>query len=614
LKISAVVPPATKRNGAKGNNKKNKNIQSPEAIKQQILSMSNGSGSSNIYIPSYFMAAGQPATRPPLQPCSGNSVPPSPSAPSDLVKAALAAVAPPGGALAAGSRPPAAAASNSASVGEKKAHPSGTSATSNVSAASTARPVSTASTAAAPASEALAPVTLADALTAAPASTSAAAAASSSSSSSSDHNNSSKDSADANAYHKIFVKGMHNNTRDREFRSYFERYGRVLSAEVVLNRATNRATHKSRGFGFIIFEQESSVDLVCDEREHIIDGKMVEVKRDVPRTKGSVSAPAAASSPARVVPVKPEPDINRKPKNKISFSAVADELRDFLQARGSSRPAMRRLSARTSDSPPGKDCTDIYLVDLEAYIKRAITSGDVAHITSQLTFQTKGYGFRRLPSHVFLLNQIKNNAESSEVAVAVLSYLYRNCSGSWKEQKLNLDIALLMNGIKRILSTIQTFHSTEISEELEGPTLDKTVLVFSHFTALVADIVSRDNLTCTGDFAKTWFSYFVDCIYYHMSREAVAVASSKKPAVYTLTMGQLSKIVIQRCFDMIDVLLRLSCRLGITGDGLWASVKNSVALDSIFFLKYYHIRSLKVVFESLATEVWAEKDRVVLSS
>ena len=56
-----------------------------------------------------------------------------------------------------------------------------------------------------------------------------------------------------------------------EFRSYFERFGRVMSAEVMFNRET----HKSRGFGFIVFELERGAEQVCSEREHIIDGKVV---------------------------------------------------------------------------------------------------------------------------------------------------------------------------------------------------------------------------------------------------------------------------------------------------------------------------------------------------
>lgn len=56
-----------------------------------------------------------------------------------------------------------------------------------------------------------------------------------------------------------------------EFRAYFEKYGRVISAEVMFNRET----HKSRGFGFIVFEVENSAVKVCNVKEHSIDGKVV---------------------------------------------------------------------------------------------------------------------------------------------------------------------------------------------------------------------------------------------------------------------------------------------------------------------------------------------------
>lgn len=58
-----------------------------------------------------------------------------------------------------------------------------------------------------------------------------------------------------------------------EFKSYFEKYGRVVSAEVMFNRET----HKSRGFGFIVFETEDSAIKVCNEKEHVIDGKVVSI-------------------------------------------------------------------------------------------------------------------------------------------------------------------------------------------------------------------------------------------------------------------------------------------------------------------------------------------------
>ena len=44
-----------------------------------------------------------------------------------------------------------------------------------------------------------------------------------------------------------------------------------MSAEVMFNRET----HKSRGFGFIVFELEKGAEQVCAEKEHVIDGKVV---------------------------------------------------------------------------------------------------------------------------------------------------------------------------------------------------------------------------------------------------------------------------------------------------------------------------------------------------
>jgi hypothetical protein len=65
-----------------------------------------------------------------------------------------------------------------------------------------------------------------------------------------------------------------------------------MSAEVMFNRETN----KSRGFGFVIFEHENSVELVLQDHTHVIDGKSVEVKRAVPRT--DVPPPRSVSSRA----------------------------------------------------------------------------------------------------------------------------------------------------------------------------------------------------------------------------------------------------------------------------------------------------------------------------
>lgn len=97
------------------------------------------------------------------------------------------------------------------------------------------------------------------------------------------------------SFNKIFVGGLHYDTRDSDFRSYFERFGRVITAEVMFNRET----HKSRGFGFVVFEQERGAELVCEQEEHVIDGKVVEVKRAIPRSRiGSESHESYTPEPA----------------------------------------------------------------------------------------------------------------------------------------------------------------------------------------------------------------------------------------------------------------------------------------------------------------------------
>lgn len=94
---------------------------------------------------------------------------------------------------------------------------------------------------------------------------------------------------------KVFVGGLHYETKDAEFRRYFMQFGKVVSAEVMFNRETN----KSRGFGFVIFEDEETVKRVLQERDHIIDGKAVEVKRAVPRS--DIQPPRSTSSRANSI-------------------------------------------------------------------------------------------------------------------------------------------------------------------------------------------------------------------------------------------------------------------------------------------------------------------------
>jgi RNA recognition motif-containing protein len=87
------------------------------------------------------------------------------------------------------------------------------------------------------------------------------------------------DGGGVNLSKKIFVGGLHYETGDENLYRYFEQFGRIENAQVMFNRETDR----SRGFGFVTFEDLSSVHNVMKFKVHTIDGKTVEVKRAVPK-------------------------------------------------------------------------------------------------------------------------------------------------------------------------------------------------------------------------------------------------------------------------------------------------------------------------------------------
>lgn len=56
-----------------------------------------------------------------------------------------------------------------------------------------------------------------------------------------------------------------------DFRSYFENFGTITDVVVMYDHQTQRP----RGFGFISFDQESSVETVMEKSFHELNGKTV---------------------------------------------------------------------------------------------------------------------------------------------------------------------------------------------------------------------------------------------------------------------------------------------------------------------------------------------------
>lgn len=171
--------------------------------------------------------------------------------------------------------------------------------------------------------------------------------------------------SDEYAYNKIFVGGLHYDTRDAEFRSYFEKYGKVISAEVMFNRET----HKSRGFGFIIFEQEQSAIDVCLVPEHIIDGKLVEVKRAVPRSK--ISNNSSVNSPLGSSPLPDNP-----PTSNITTNVNNNNFNPNRPIVSVANPVSFKLQSTNTISP--RTASQIVQSDASPIIKRVTSNTSYA--------------------------------------------------------------------------------------------------------------------------------------------------------------------------------------------------------------------------------------------
>eukprot|EP00171_Calliarthron_tuberculosum_P009237 IDg9237t1 len=86
---------------------------------------------------------------------------------------------------------------------------------------------------------------------------------------------------------KVFVGGLPSSCGSEEFRNYFQTFGEVVDAQVMIDHNTGN----SRGFGFVTFASEATVEQVVgpgrSNTRHEIMGKNVEVKRAEPKGANS---------------------------------------------------------------------------------------------------------------------------------------------------------------------------------------------------------------------------------------------------------------------------------------------------------------------------------------
>ncbi|KAL5822515.1 hypothetical protein ACOSQ4_020415 [Xanthoceras sorbifolium] len=77
---------------------------------------------------------------------------------------------------------------------------------------------------------------------------------------------------------KLFVGGLSWDTTEDTFADYFSQYGEIVDSVVMVDRHSGRP----RGFGFVTFVDLTVADQVL-EKNHVIDGRAVELKKTVPR-------------------------------------------------------------------------------------------------------------------------------------------------------------------------------------------------------------------------------------------------------------------------------------------------------------------------------------------
>ncbi|XP_077237568.1 heterogeneous nuclear ribonucleoprotein 1-like [Tasmannia lanceolata] len=95
---------------------------------------------------------------------------------------------------------------------------------------------------------------------------------------------------------KIFVGGIPTAVTEGELKDFFSKYGKVEDHQIIRDHATNR----SRGFGFIIFDDEQVVDdLLANGNMIDLAGVQVEIKKAEPKKPSNPPSSFGSDSRAR---------------------------------------------------------------------------------------------------------------------------------------------------------------------------------------------------------------------------------------------------------------------------------------------------------------------------
>ena len=73
---------------------------------------------------------------------------------------------------------------------------------------------------------------------------------------------------------KCFVGGIPSTATSESFKAYFEQFGNVLDSTLMMDRETQ----KPRGYGFVTFDNETTVERLLSGDPLVMDGKVVSLE------------------------------------------------------------------------------------------------------------------------------------------------------------------------------------------------------------------------------------------------------------------------------------------------------------------------------------------------
>ena len=118
-------------------------------------------------------------------------------------------------------------------------------------------------------------------------------------------------------YSKIFVGGLSWSSTEESLQAYFEKFGPVVNVEIMKDRNTGNP----RGFCFIVFTQDATVERIMQHGKHTVDEKIVDVKR----------AQARGAAPPSIHPPQPPSTVAAAA---LSNNSVANSTEQLQQQYG----------------------------------------------------------------------------------------------------------------------------------------------------------------------------------------------------------------------------------------------------------------------------------------